>query len=384
MAKITYLLGAGASYYACPILEKQAEMMIKLAYNEINRLGFDFDKNKESRIEFNFINQEYINNFPNNEYKILWHIGYFGVKAREYGTIDTYARKLYLNNELKEYKLLKMCVSVFFDLWENFYYKKLKDTKYSKIDNRYKSLFSVLLDNENNKIKLNNDFKFITWNYDLQLEETFKLFLGNNNVKDFDFIDTNFLKFRKDINSTNNDIFHLNGHRGFFKDVIGNSEKEFVLNNSEDIDDYWKYLNNLYSATISGIAKFDNYINYAWEHISLNDSFFQKIANVLAETEVLVIIGYSFPAFNRKIDQFLFSNLNKEKIKKIIYQDPNASKDFIENILERPSFFSKKIIEITQEKDLKQFHLPNNFFITQKSIRTIYSYNGVTYEENDI
>lgn len=373
MAKITYLLGAGASYYACPILEKQAEMMIKLAYNEINRLGFDFDKNKESRIEFNFINEEYINNFPNNEYKILWHIGYFGVKAREYGTIDTYARKLYLNNELKEYKLLKMCVSVFFDLWENFYYKKLKDTKYSKIDNRYKSLFSVLLDNENNKIKLNNDFKFITWNYDLQLEETFKLFLGNNNVKNFDFIDTNFLKFRKDINSTNNDIFHLNGHRGFFKDVNGNSEKEFALNYSENIDEYWSYLNELYNATISGNAKFDHYINYAWEH-DLNDVFFQKISKILNDTDVLVIIGYSFPAFNRKIDQFLLSKLKTNKLKKIIYQDPNADEQLIKNLFEYPQYLKGKIEILNNQKSLNQFHIPNDFFIVQKSKGPTVSY----------
>ena len=33
-------------------------------------------------------------------------------------------------------------------------------------------------------IKLNDNFKFITWNYDLQLEETFNLFLNNNHEKD--------------------------------------------------------------------------------------------------------------------------------------------------------------------------------------------------------
>ncbi|MFP9097986.1 hypothetical protein ACLI09_02935 [Flavobacterium sp. RHBU_24] len=36
MAKITYYLGAGASFYSCPILNEQAEMMMALAQYELN------------------------------------------------------------------------------------------------------------------------------------------------------------------------------------------------------------------------------------------------------------------------------------------------------------------------------------------------------------
>lgn len=370
MAKITYLLGAGASYYACPILEKQAEMMIRVANNEIGRLHLYCRDGSENTRLPNYTSIIDLNQHNENEYKILFYMGYFGEKAKEYGTIDTYARKLFLNNENIEYRLLKMSVSVFFDLWENFYHKHFfvfEENYFNKIDNRYKSLFSVLLDNNNGKISLNNDFKFITWNYDLQLEEAFRLFLGDNNsIKDFDFINSNYLKFKKDINSTNNDIFHLNGHRGFFREVLQNSEKEFSLNYAGNLDDYWKYLTNLYQATFTGNAKFDNYINYAWEH-NLNDAFFQQISKILSETDVLVIIGYSFPAFNRKIDQFMLSKLNKNKVKKIIYQDPNAEEQLISNLFEYPQDFRKKIEIFNSDKSLKQFHLPNDYFIVQKS-----------------
>lgn len=228
MANITYYLGAGASYFACPILEMQAEMMIKLSKFELDNytldgantlyINFDKDDNPEK-----FIND--------NKFQILWHIGYFGKKAQEYNTIDTYARKLYLNNEFKELNLLKMSVSVFFDLWENFYEERYKILSipnrdlldlveepkrsliFEKIDKRYKSLFSVLIEKNENSIELNSNFNFISWNYDLQLEEAFKLFLGDKFDKSYKSI--NDLLAFKNYNDYNN-IYHLNGYRGFF------------------------------------------------------------------------------------------------------------------------------------------------------------------------
>ncbi len=197
MAKITYLLGAGASYNACPILENQAEMMIEVASKEISRLNI-MRASDGVWMNYDFKDKKYLNISNKNEYQILWYIGYFGEKAKEFGTIDTYAKKLNLNQEWNEYKLLKMSVSIFFDLWENFYYQQFyisEGNYFNKIDNRYKSLFSVLLNENNGNIELNSDFKFLTWNYDLQLEETLNLFLRDKN--DLHNVDK-LLKFKSD------------------------------------------------------------------------------------------------------------------------------------------------------------------------------------------
>ncbi|MGV9002717.1 hypothetical protein [Flavobacterium sp.] len=368
MAKITYLLGAGASYNSCPILDRQAEMMINVARNEISNLNFDVKSqigSYDTKITYNFIDTNYLEMHSNNEFKILWYIGYFGEKAKEYNTIDTYARKLYLNEEYKEYNLLKMSVSIFFDIWESYVsnYTALKEGQaFHKIDNRYKSLFSILLDRKDNSIKLNDDFKFITWNYDLQLEQTYKLFLGEHHQKDLDTINKSF-KFKED--NDNNDVFHLNGHRGFYKDKSRNEEpKDILLNISDNKEEYWKNLDSLYESINRKFADFNNHIKYAWEH-NLNDTFFNNISKVLQETEVLVIIGYSFPAFNREIDQFLFKQLSSSKIKKIVYQDPNATSLMIENLLENPKKLKDKIEILNDQKDLNQFYLPNEHFISQ-------------------
>jgi hypothetical protein len=360
MAKITYLLGAGASYNSCPILEKQAEMMIEIAKKEIYRLELTRE-NDGTLKNYDFSNKIYLDISEKNEYKILWYIGYFGEKAKEFSTIDIYARKLYLNREWEEYRLLKMAVSIFFDLWENFYFKQFKtdETNYfKKIDNRYKSLFSVLLNDNDGNIELNSDFKFLTWNYDLQLEETFKLFLGDKN--DLHNVDKS-LKFKSD--NRENNVLHFNGYRGFYL-IDG---EEILINNNFDLhSDYWNNLEGFYDAIKRKKISFNNHIKYAWEHKS-EDVFFNKMNDIIKETELLVIIGYSFPAFNRKIDQGLFENLNKQKVKKIVYQDPNATKELILNLFRNPKDIENKIEILNDEKSLKQFYLPNDYFINQEN-----------------
>ena len=78
MSKITYYLGAGASFFACPILEKQAEMMIKLAKYELHRYSYSDILN----FNIDFIQSEKSQHLiDDNRYEILWHIGYFGNNA---------------------------------------------------------------------------------------------------------------------------------------------------------------------------------------------------------------------------------------------------------------------------------------------------------------
>ena len=385
MAKITYLLGAGASYNACPILDKQAEMMVKIAEFELQTIIRELNPEKYVYgVSFKFTDEDIPKIPSNNKSQILWHIGYFGKKALEYNTIDTYAKKLHLNGETDELKKLKMCVSVFFDLWENFHEQRYfhfsndvnfpleKKTipsifpKYQRIDNRYKSLFSILLDsNNNNEIKLNSDFKFISWNYDLQLEETFKLFIKNGkSIKNEELNDL--FKFKEiQKNKISNDVFHLNGHRGFYNVKSGDTENRFT-----SFEEYWENNKILYNALIEGETHFDNYIKYAWE--DLNNEFSSKIHSVLSETEILVIVGYSFPAFNRRIDQNMFNSLVPDKIKKIVYQDPNATKELILNLFKNPNLFKNKIEVLNNEKSLTQFYLPNDFFITQENKELIF------------
>jgi hypothetical protein len=48
---------------------------------------------------------------------------------------------------------------------------------------------------------------------------------------------------------------------------------------------------------------------------------------ILSETEILVIIGYSFPSFNWSVDQEIFRNI--KKLEKVYYQAPENEVDFL-------------------------------------------------------
>ncbi|MFP9097987.1 hypothetical protein ACLI09_02940 [Flavobacterium sp. RHBU_24] len=262
-------------------------------------------------------------------------------------------------------RLLKMAVSVFFDLWENFYYTRYKDLSkkdYKKIDQRYTALFSILLDNISGKIKMDDNFKFISWNYDLQLEKAFQSFLLDNEVKNLEELNENYFQFKED-NKSINDVFHLNGHRGFFKNK---DDSSLELNYAGDFNNYWKYLDNLLESTKDGSTNFDQYIKYAWEHKS-DSEMYKSIINIFSETEVLIVIGYSFPPFNREVDQKLFSALNANRLKKIVYQDPTANSSIIENLFENPERFKNKIEVLNEDNSLTWFHLPNEHFMKPKS-----------------
>ena len=52
----------------------------------------------------------------------------------------------------------------------------------------------------------------------------------------------------------------------------------------------------------------------------MSDMLYAKIS----DARILVIIGYTFPFFNREIDREIFSNM--PNLEKIYVQDPNADK----------------------------------------------------------
>jgi hypothetical protein len=136
------------------------------------------------------------------------------------------------------------------------------------------------------EIKLNNNFKFITWNYDLQLEESFNLFLSNNYQKDLNSIN-NYFKYKYN-NLEINDIFHLNGYRGFYET---DAENENILNDSFDFEKYWESIEPFYNEVKRKNLNFNNHIKYAWEHNLENNPFFENIYNVLkSEISTLLLI----------------------------------------------------------------------------------------------
>lgn len=338
MKNVTYLFGAGASRNAMPIWKEQAESMVSMALYYFN---FNLDESIEFKPE-DFLQPNFTSH-EKGDY-IMWDMGRIGLKGLEFNTVDTYSKKLVLNKDFKELAKLKRSVSVFFTLWqlcENLPFKNVNRYR-DTIDRRYISfLASLLVDkNEINPI-LPENINVISWNYDLQFEFGYKMFCKPS--REWKEI-CQTLKFR----SNDNDklqVCHLNGFHGFFKyknkDV---TYMEFI--ESKDIIERLKSIEFMSVPDNLSRIDFENHINYAWEHNIESNSVISRSVQILENTDYLVIIGYSFPTFNRMIDQKLFASLSNKC--KIIYQDPNSN---YENIGKVWNNFDKNQIDLVKETE---------------------------------
>lgn len=343
MNNITYLFGAGASYNACPILNEMGDKMMELS--KILGYNFDFTENPNPR-------------FSNITEEIAWTIGYFGYLAKEFNTIDTYAKKLYLlESKGEELSRLKSAISLFFTFWSNTNnenWRLLKNSngkaRIQDLDPRYINLLATYLERGEQNPALSKNVKFVTWNYDLQLEEAYRKFTRIEK-NDFRTIDK-FFPFIPTSNNMDRIVScHLNGFHGFYGfedgyDLFQRIEKRdlhYLVNTIAEIldDRIWK------------LNPFAPFVNYAWEEESkITKIARQKAMKIFSATNILVVIGYSFPPFNYKVDkQLLF--LAKNSLKRLIIQDPAVDESFISET------FEIDINKISVIRDTKQFVIPN-------------------------
>ena len=285
----------------------------------------------------------------NNVDDVLWNIGYFGKKAQEFGTIDTYARKLYLNDsyELAE---LKIAINLFFTIWQltnDKELKKLKNRKIKEIDSRYISLLSTILEKKDYGIKIKENINFVTWNYDLQLEHAFKKFWHSG------IYWRDLHKYLNFSGSDNLQICHLNGYHGFYK-TSQEDEIDFLdRTDSKTIDKILEKMVSVYENTYS--IDITGHINYAWEESDITKATRKEAMRIFAQTDILIIIGYSFPPFNKDIDSSLFKELEGRDTK-IYYQDPQATKEIFNDLF---YIRDSKIVCLKDKRDY--FHIPYSF-----------------------
>lgn len=344
--KVTYYLGAGASYNSLPIWEKQGASMTEVSNHIFSILRSDNLK-EDSKTAILFENKTLT--------EFAEQLSEFGRLAVEYGSIDIYARRLHLLGDNKQLSDLKYCISVYFDLWEKFFYKGQKidvNSFYQKVDKRYYSLLSILLDKNGRAPKLNNAVSIISWNYDLQVEMAYASFLPDK-YNSLETINTG-LKFKDDIYSNNPlDIIHLNGYRGEFKS--GDKTYPIVEDKYSDTIENYLYglLENASQFRASDNPNYNECIKYAWES---NSKSIEQAKKVMEETDILIIIGYSFPSFNRHVDSELINSFQQNSYYKIVYQDPNISEDIVDSIFKNP-----KDVELKTEIDTRQFYIPHEF-----------------------
>jgi len=292
MNKVTYLLGAGASCKTLPMVEDFAERLSKFndklrsqaTHADAHTQGFAYKK-----IDLTW---------PRNplEKELVESLTWLGNEAKRHASIDTYAKKLFIRNDKEAqenlYKL-KTTLSCYL----------LLEQSLNPVDKRYDSFFASVLTRKSAGIpSLPEAVNIVTWNYDTQLEKSYKEF-----CEDSAFVYEGITMARNVIRlngvcgqphkTETRDLCHMGFSSSFFASVL-----------------------NLFENHVRQAAGYRPSISFAWEKGDLEP----KITERIKETTTLVIIGYSLPYFNRDTDRLLFE-IMAPTLEKIFIQVPESA-----------------------------------------------------------
>ncbi len=347
--KITYLLGAGASYNAIPIVKElnSAFNIIASKVQETNfTVGTNADKNDFEKAKEDFI-------------KLLKEAAQ---KGEAFGSIDTYARKLFLKDDSHLAKI-KAAITLFLVTWQEMGNKQELASKlgrekiFTHIDNRYIGLLSNYLQKGTaiSSLLLPQNVKFISWNYDIQLERAINEFVEYGDIEHI-FKDFNVFPSQKEFSEEQiPDIVHLNGIAGIYRTKEGIKN---IFDRGKTPATHMEVFNRLMffitSVSRNQIHNHEHF-TYAWENDDVSKKALKYSIDIFKETELLVIIGYSFPTFNDTIDKQLMNAFLHGKGRMIYYQDPKASK---ETLMNRFGIQENRIRIYTDKESMNQFILP--------------------------
>lgn len=253
----------------------------------------------------------------------------------EHATIDTYARKLYLTRQTSEFGKLKDVLCSFF-VWSQLVHKQ---------DGRYDTLLANIL--EEGTLDLPTDISIISWNYDSQVEMAYK-----------SYRDKKLPIFEKNIEGEwprlpkSGRVFKINGSATFVDDSTIALIKATEKTTSAALL-LIHFYNDARSDTTDLGYQMRTHLSFAWETVSNHDNMMESLSRTTLDTELVVVIGYSFPFFNRQTDREIMRSM--ANLKKIYVQDMNA--DEVEQSL-LAVLPEDKNIKIEKNYNCSQFCLP--------------------------
>lgn len=254
---------------------------------------------------------------------------------KEHATIDTYARKLYLTRRQQDFGRLKTALCAFF-LWEQLEHKP---------DGRYDTFLASVLDEKT--LNIPKDISFVSWNYDSQMELAFRTYRLNTGLAVFE----KNMVGAWPMMANDGRIFKVNGSATFadtnMVSLIKNYDKTSVA-----VQLILIYGNTMADTSQMGF-QFKTHLSFAWEDSSNSENMMRSLSETLVDTEQVVVIGYSFPFFNRTTDREIFKAM--PKLKKVYVQDinPSAVEDSLRAVLS-----DGREIEIVKISNCGQFYLP--------------------------
>ncbi len=335
--KITYLFGAGASKNALPIVNeipKRLKFVIDLLKSDEFKLS---DSEKFADLNLNQSKREIQN-------VLIEDLEWLLEKSSNHASIDTFAKKLYIKRERDNLNRLKLSFSVYFVI-EQFI---------NRADMRYDSFFASLLKDDISKFP--NNVRVLSWNYDMQFEKAFSEYTNQREYSTNQAFLNVITKYGYDTpDDSKFSILKLNGSTNLMQHAGWDQYQYFSEFCDElSIDVLSKAIRN-YASLRFGAAKGFSGLSFAWERFGEPEKdIILHAKNETANTVILIVVGYSFPYFNREIDRDIIQNM--KYLKKVYFQAPDA-----DNLKERFLSIREDLPDeqLVSRFDVGQFLLPN-------------------------
>ena len=253
--------------------------------------------------------------------------------AIKHATIDTFAKKLFLTERVEEYNKLKKLLAIYFIIKQVI----------NKPDSRYDTFLANIL---TPKLEIPDRIKILTWNYDSQFEIAFneyrKTIISPKDIGCYSLYDNEITESPA--------IFKVNGTASFNNwNSLANFRSNHKLNKTILDKIIYAYKDN------------ESLLSFAWETSKKKSDDIPTIRTAIEqikEARILVVVGYTFPFFNRVVDKSLISSM--DYLNKIYIQDPRANEvmqniDAVLPVHKKKPYEPVSIIPIT---NCDQFYLP--------------------------
>ena len=213
-----------------------------------------------------------------------------------------------------------------------------------KADMRYDAFLANIL---TDKCQIPDDITILTWNYDSQFEIALRTYLPQ--LSNLLISPICLSTYESSDLHVRYKIFKINGSATFSDEKpisrFCTADEQKLSERSIRREILWYY----------GNGNLQSNLSFAWDK-SFTDYFYHTIAKEVEDAITLVVIGYTFPYFNRETDRKLLSRMGN--LRNIIIQDPNAEA-LIQNVQAVfPDYNTFKGISIQPEKHVESFIIP--------------------------
>ncbi|MDF3821886.1 hypothetical protein P3G55_18420 [Leptospira sp. 96542] len=344
MSKVTYLIGAGASYHSIPLVNSLNDKIFSLIKSILSHT-FKEEKITDKDLSLN-------GNIAELKNKLKTDLDWMQKELGD-NTIDSLAKQL---NDLDKRELLKTLKAILsaYIVYEHYNTESTELAQANRyLDPRYVDFFTKISRKED-YVRINKNISIISWNYDLQFERIYYKYYPDFDVTELSELLNNYppLNINYNIDYTKFKLVRLNGLAG---SVIDFRQKKFfsLIKNFEiiDLENSYKIFLKIYSFLNNPSPYQTSGLRFAFEQNSEWYNPFSIAENFLPGTETLIIIGYSFPDFNRELDSKLIKSMRN--LKRIYVQDYKSVFNRIKEIIDFETNLQPDMIHLD---DFKTFY----------------------------